>query len=143
MKKLIITALCLFGFSIANATDKPIPFNELPKKAKSFVETHFSVDSVSFTSIDDEFLEKSYDVVFMNGCKIEFNSKGEWKDIDCKKAVVPATILPKGISSYVSQNFNRAFIVDVEKNSKTYDVELSNGVELTFNLKGKFIRMDD
>ncbi|MBS5529141.1 MAG: PepSY-like domain-containing protein [Prevotella sp.] len=55
----------------------------------------------------------------------------------------PSGLVPSEIVNYVQQNQKNVTIVSIEKNSKGYDVELSNGVDIKFNSAGRFIRYDD
>ena len=78
MKQLITLTVLLFSmFGIAKADeDKPIQVNELPKKAQEFIQKHFAKHNVSYAKVENDFWDKSYDVIFVNGDKIEFNKNG-------------------------------------------------------------------
>ena len=86
---------------------------------------------------------KSYEVVFTNGSKVEFDGKGEWKDVNCKYTQVPDEIIPQKIKEYIAANFAGAKILEIERDSRDYEVKLNNGLELTFNLKFELIDIDD
>ncbi|MDE7097148.1 MAG: PepSY-like domain-containing protein, partial [Muribaculaceae bacterium] len=95
---------------------------------------------------DKHLLKKTdYDVKLVNGTKIEFNNAGKWTSVDCKTREVPQGIIPKPIRTYVTKNFPDVKIVKIEKKSSKYEVELSDDVELTFNLLGQFkgVKIDD
>ena len=51
----------------------------------------------------------------------------------------------KPIRNYLKKNFNDEKVVKIEKKSWGYELELSDGVELKFNLLGQFksMNMDD
>ena len=82
MKRILITIIsfALITFA-ANATDRPIEFGELPAAAQNFIKTDFQDLTLSFVTKDTELLDTTYEVNFTNGLKIEFNSKGEWREI--------------------------------------------------------------
>ncbi len=52
-------------------------------------------------------------------------------------------IIPKNIRAYVADHFKGARIDKITKEYWGYEVELSNGVDLKFDSKGDFKRMDD
>ena len=148
MKKLflftVIVALCsAMGF----AFDKySIDRNDLPQAAQDFLTEHFPKAKVGMVKVDKHLLKKTdYDVKLVNGTKIEFNNAGKWTSVDCKTKAVPEKIIPKAIRTYVKKNFSDVTIVKIEKSSSKYEVDLSDGVELTFNLLGQFksMKMDD
>ena len=78
MKQLITLTICLFAFfgTTQADEDRPIQVNELPKKAQEFIKQYFSKNSISFAKVEKDFWDKNYDVVFVNGDKIEFNKNG-------------------------------------------------------------------
>ena len=90
-----------------------------------------------------ELLGKKYDVIFTNGEKIEFDSKGQWTDIECKQSQVPAALVPAAIAAFVKKNYPQAAILKIERDRKTYEVELSNRLELKFDKSFRLIDIDD
>ena len=92
MKKLMTLAVCLFAFiGLTKADDdKPITVEQLPQKAQQFIKQYFADKTVTLAKMERDFMDKSYEVLFSNGEKVEFDKNGEWKDVDCKQSVVPA-----------------------------------------------------
>ena len=86
---------------------------------------------------------KSYDVIFTNGEKLEFDKSGDWTEIQCKMSEVPAQAVPAEIRTYVSNNYPDVKILQIERDGKEYDVKLSNRWEITFNNKFQVIDIDD
>jgi sRNA-binding protein len=123
--------------------DKPITVDQLPATAKQFITTYFSGAKVSLAKMETEIFDKSYEVVFTDGNKVEFNSKGEWKDVDCKFTQVPERIVPQQIKTYVVTNYKDVKIVEIDRDRRDYEVKLSNGLELKFDLKFNLIDIDD
>ena len=98
MKKLIFLFVCVFSIQVALAdNDKPINFTQLPQAAQKFVKQHFPKAKIAFVKMENELFDKSYDVVFNNGDKLEFDKKGEWTEVNCKSTVVPAKVIPAPI----------------------------------------------
>ena len=84
MKKLIFLFVCVFSIQVALAdNDKPINFTQLPQAAQKFVKQHFPKAKIAFVKMETELFDKSYDVVFNNGDKLEFDKKGEWTEVNC------------------------------------------------------------
>lgn len=50
--------------------------------------------------------------------------------------------LPKEAKAFINKHYNGASIYECEIDNKEYNVELSNGVDLEFNNKGKLIKID-
>lgn len=134
-------------FMSGYAFDKySIDRNDLPDAAQSFLKEFFPKAKIGLVKTDKHFLKKTdYDVKLVNGTKIEFNNSGKWTSVDCKTREVPEGIIPKPIRTYVKKNFPDVKIVKIEKTSTKYEVELSDDVELTFNLLGQFksMKIDD
>ncbi|MDR3061192.1 MAG: PepSY-like domain-containing protein [Dysgonamonadaceae bacterium] len=145
MKRIILSLAALImaaGTALAD-NDKPITVDQLPATARQFISTYFSGVKVSLAKMDTEIFDKSYEVVFTDGNKVEFNSKGEWKDVDCKFTQVPEGIIPPQIKNYVAANYKDMKIVKIDRNKRDYEVELSNGLELKFDLKFNLIDIDN
>ena len=147
MKTIINTCAVAIMVMFATATqaqDKVISFNQLPQAAQSFITTHFEQKNVSYITEDSEFLSGTdYEVKFNDGKKVEFDSKGNWTEVDMEKDAVPASIVPAAIVAHVNKAFPNNSIVQIKKSSRKYEVELSNGLDLEFNSKGNFLRIDD
>ena len=52
--------------------------------------------------------------------------------------IVPATSLPKVAQDFIAQNFKGTTIMYVEMDHNSYDVMLSNGVEIDFHITGEW-----
>ena len=112
MKKLIFLFVCVFSIQVALAdNDKPINFTQLPQAAQKFVKQHFPKAKIAFVKMETELFDKSYDVVFNNGDKLEFDKKGEWTEVNCKSTVVPAKVIPAPIKKYVETNYPEAKVI--------------------------------
>lgn len=142
MKKILM--LFMLGIGTFNfAQDREITFAQLPEKGKNFIQTYFKSDKVRYVILDDDYLSKEYEVVLANGIKIEFDGKGNWKEIDGKRNKIPTAFFPEKITAYVKKSFPHTNIIKIEKNKYSYEVELSNGLDIDFDSKGNFKRIDD
>ncbi|SKB98984.1 Putative beta-lactamase-inhibitor-like, PepSY-like [Sphingobacterium nematocida] len=144
MIKSLMTVALLVVAVVANAQDKVITFVQLPKKAQNFVTTYYAADQVVLVKEESELLSgKSYDVKLRDGVKLEFDAKGEWTEVDAELKAVPVKIVPASILEYVKKSFPNNEIVQISRSSRKYSVELTNGIDLEFNKKGQFVRIDD
>ncbi len=141
--KVIIGSFLFFGATL-NAQESIISNNELPRAAQKFIEDNFSNSSIDYIKMDKETFSTDYKVKFTNGVEIEFDSKGEWMEVDGNKTNIPTGFIQKSILTYVKAKFPNAQIIKIEKSRfGKQEVKLSNGLELEFNSKGEFKRIDD
>lgn len=131
----------LFGLS-ANAQKTVIKKESLPANAQTFLKTHFGSKKPSYILEDKEILSTEYKVQFDNQIEIEFDKKGNWKEVDGKNSKIPKSIIPKKIASYIKENFPKEKVTKIEIESSGYETKLTNGLELKFSLKGDFIKID-
>jgi len=131
----------MFGLS-ANAQKTVIKKEALPANAQAFLKTHFGSKKPSYILEDKEILSTEYKVQYDNKIEIEFDKKGNWKEVDGKSAKIPSSIIPKKIASYVKDNFRKEKITKIEIGTSGYETKLTNGLELKFSLKGDFTKID-
>ncbi len=144
IKKTIMALVCLVAFqtSAMADNDKPVNVNQLPAAAQQVIKAHFSGKKVALAKMESGLIDKSYDVIFTTGEKIEFDRKGNWTDIDCKQSSVPAKLVPAQITTYVNSNYSGNKILKIEKDRGEYEINLSNGVEIKFNSDFAVIDID-
>jgi len=146
MKKMIVLFLSLIiAHSVVKAdNDKLINFDQLPQQSQQFIKKYFAGKSVALVKMEYDFLEKSYEVIFADGNKIEFDRKGMWTDVDCKYTQFPMEIVPVKIVNYVQKNYPDIKINKIEKESRgRYEVELANNIDLKFDAKFNLIDIDN
>ncbi|MDE7119723.1 MAG: PepSY-like domain-containing protein [Muribaculaceae bacterium] len=143
MKKLFMAMfLAVMAIAVARADKYTIDRSQLPAAAQEMLEKHFPKAKVSMIKVDRHLLKKTdYDVKLTNGTKIEFNNAGKWTSVDCKTREVPQSLVLKPIRNYVAKNYAGLKIVEIEKKASGYEIELSDGVELKFNLLGSFTKV--
>ena len=148
MKRIIrimmIAICCMLSCNmVANAdNDKPISVNALPAKAQTLLSQHFNGQKVILATIESGVVSRSYDVVLKNGTKLEFDKKGNLTEIDCKQETVPAQLIPQAIKEYVKDNYAGQSVKKFEIKRNEYEIELSNGLDLTFNKHFQLIDID-
>ena len=143
MKKLLLLAMALLVAAPAMAgDDKKIDEERLPAKAREFIGLHFDRAKISLVTMDREMFDTTYEVFFTDGSKVEFDRKGEWKEIDCKYGRVPEGAVPEKILTYINAHHAERYVKEIDRDKNDYDVKLDNGVELKFDLKFNFLRFD-
>lgn len=144
LRILMIAICCMVSCNmVANAgNDKPISVNALPAKAQALLSQHFNGQKVMLATIESGVVSRSYDVVLQNGTKLEFDKKGNLAEIDCKQATVPDQLIPQAIKNYLMANYAGQSVKKIEMNKNEYEVELANGLDLTFNKHFQLIDID-
>ncbi|HCO67572.1 MAG TPA: hypothetical protein DIT04_07440 [Dysgonomonas sp.] len=146
MKKILTFIVCILAiqFSAKASNDIQITYTQLPATSQQLIKSHFNEQSIALVKMEKEFFDKSYEVIFTNGDKIEFDKKGIWKEIDCKYTQLPQAVVPTQIQKFVIKNYPNTKINKIEKeNRNRYEVSLTNGLELKFDSKFNLIDIDD
>ncbi len=141
MKKIIFTLLTLVllvGSASTQARKRVINPDKLPQPAIELIQKHWPSCAIDFAYIDG--LE--YEVLLSDGTLIEFNIKGIWKEMKCTDGL-PVTLVPGYITRYVVERFPKQLIIDCEKLRGGYEVTLTNGLEIQFDLRGNVTHVDD
>lgn len=136
MRKLIVL-LGIITLAFVSC-DRPLTFEKLPQQAQQFINQNFK--DVGFLSAMKD--DGKYDVVLKDGTEIEFTRKGEWKKVDCHLTAIPEAVIPPTILTYVKAQFPDNFIVKIDKDSREYEVELNNNIDLMFDKNGNFMYAD-
>ena len=141
---LMIAICCMVSCNmVANAgNNKPISVNALPAKVQTLLSQHFNDQKVMLATIESGVVSRSYDVVLQNGTKLEFDKKGNLTEVDCKQDIVPAQLIPQAIRNYLKDNYAGQSVKKIEINKNEYEVELANGLDLTFNKHFQLIDID-
>lgn len=138
---ILISALFIHVPALADK-DVPISVNQLPAAAQQVLTKHFAGVKVSLAKMESGIIEKSYDVILTNGTRLEFDRNGNWTEISCKGSAVPAALVPTAIAKYVQSNYPGTAILKIERDRRTYEIDLANGVEVTFNKSYQVIDID-
>ncbi len=145
MKK--IFAVLVLGFSIisiAVANERITSnLNDLPAPAQEVVKKEFANTKVSYIKIDkDLFKSTTFEVQFVNGTEITFDSKGNWIEVDCQRAEVPAAFVPAQIKNQINDMFPGEKVTRIDKELRYYEVELTNDVDLKFDKNFRIKEVD-
>ena len=134
----LVMSICL-PLTLMADNDQVITFDRLPATAQAMLKQNFSdkVPLVITADWDD------YKVMYTSGDKVEFDKKGEWRDIECKTSQVPANLIPAQIAANVNATFPGTSITEINRDRRGYSVKLSNGLELEYNRNFQVIELDD
>ena len=97
MKKVLsILVLALVAVQFAFAGDVITQdAKQLPLTARNFINQYFSKPHISHIKIESEILQtKKYEVLLTDRTEIDFDKKGNWLEVDCKKSAVPEALIP-------------------------------------------------
>lgn len=131
----VLTAIVSMTLSLSCEKDSIIDATRLPDEAQSFISTYFSTTNVVTVMKEGSGIFAEYDVMLADGTKLSFDRNGEWTDVDCGHSAVPAGIVPEQISTKVAELYPQSLIVGIDRDSEGYEVELDNGIDLSFNKK--------
>ena len=146
MKKLLGLIVCmLLTVSAMCARDRVSrDVKLLPTEARELIKNHFAEASISYLKVDKNlFRVEGYDVRLTDGTELDFNSKGQWTEIEAEKNAVPSSLIPDVIKKYMKQNYNGQRVKKIKHNRRGYELKLSNGLEVEFDNMGNFLRLDD
>ena len=134
----LATLAVVLGVGAAEITTK-----QLPQPAQEFIKEYFAKDQVKKIRMHrHNHGEHTYNVLFTDGSKINFNSKGQWTKIKLRNDSIPVEIIPEYITTYVWEQYPNVVIMSIEQEGEGHEVELSDGTELTFNPKGNVVKID-
>ena len=115
--------------------DKPVQLNQMPQPAQQFIKTHFAQCKIALSKKESDFFNKSYEVIFTNGNKIDFDGKGNWKEVNCKYTEVPEAIIPQKIWQFIKNKYPGHKVLSLERDKKEYELKLTDRLELVFDLQ--------
>lgn len=135
--------ISLAAFAAAlSADDRPMAFEKLPVAAKEYIQTNFPGEKTTMVTKDDDLIFADYTVMLSNGIKLEFEHSGALTQISSPNGI-PAELVPVSIRNYVQAHYPDAGYLDFEIGKRTYEVKLTNRMELKFNNNFHIIEIDD
>ena len=143
MKRMFVFIAVLTVFAITSiADDRPATFAQLPQSAQVFINTNYPDEKISYATKDDDFILPDYNVMLANGVKIQFEHSGALEKIESRVGI-PVDLIPFQIRDYVKMHYPDAIFVEYEIGKRSYEVKLSNRLELKFNSNFNVIEIDD
>lgn len=142
----LTTLLAALGLSLGTvfADEITTDVTKLPQAAQEFAAKAFPNAKIVGIEIDTSLVKPTeYDATLSDGSKIEFDSKGNWTDIESKFTGVPQALLTKEIAAYLDANYKGQKVKAISKERYGWEVDLVNGLELKFSAAGQLIEIDD
>lgn len=132
------------GITVSCDKEEIVEANELPTISSAFLDEHFkSVKILSVTREKEGLSGTEYQVLLDNSVEVTFDKNGQWSEVDSKRnEALPTSFILAPIVSYVDSNYETASIVGIDIDNNTFEVELSNSLDLVFDTDGKFLRID-
>ena len=141
MRKVIMT--CLVSMvAMLTVSAAEVTLQQLPQKAQKFINEYFAKDQISKIHSHHHRHGNTYNVLFTDGSKIKFDNSGQWLKIKLRNDSIPVDIIPEYITTYVWDEYPNVMIMSIEQEGEGHEVELSNGMELTFNPKTGLVKID-
>lgn len=114
----------------------------LPEAITAFIKQHFPNATIAGVEPDYDHGGLEYDVYLSDGTQLDFDANNQWEKVESMKGV-PAFFIPKAIASYVKSSYQNMVITKINKEYHGYEIELNNGLDLSFDNSGRFLGMDD
>lgn len=144
MKKILFILVSItLSLTACADNDQLVGYDELPVVAQTFIRKYFNPSDVSYIEREREGMHLEYNVFLQDATEIDFDHQGNLQSIDCRRHAVPEGIVPELITSFVSLHHPDQIIVEYAIGYRFLTVEISNGLDLVFDLEGHFVRVDD
>ena len=102
MKKMMFILLAFvmtMSMPVMSDNDRVITFDQLPAPAQAMLKQHFG-DKVPLVITADR---SDFNVMYQSGEKVEFDKKGNWREIECKRSSVPEALVPEQIKTILAE----------------------------------------
>ena len=126
---------------LASCSDEIMNDDEKPKEIIEYVSSHFPSLEILQIIKDFDGLSFTYEVIIEENYYIEFSKKFKVLEVSGIKKL-PDSVIPAKILNYVTENYPDNYIKSWELDDKNQQVELDNDVELIFNKRGDFLKID-
>lgn len=131
----VTAAIAAVTIAVNMESEKPIAAEALPESARNFLEEHYGGEQPALVIRKFEDMKTEYKLTFIDGTKLEFDGKGEWKEVKSRVRTVPEALVPPLVREYLDRNFPGTAVTEISRDRKEIETELSNKVELTFDAK--------
>ena len=115
----------------------------VPEAVTAFVKQYFPNATIAGVEVDNEHGGMEYDIYLSDGTQIDFDANNQWDKVECHTSGVPAALIPQAIATYVKNNYQNLAITKIDREFRGYEIELSNGLDLSFDKSGNFMGIDD
>lgn len=140
MRRIVLPVMAGVAVAIAAVTiavniesEKPVTLGTLPEGVKDILEEHYAGEQPALAIRKFEGLKTEYELTFIDGTKLEFDAKGQWKEVKSHVRTVPEALVPPMIREYLDRNFPGVAVMEISRDRKEFETGLSNRIELTFD----------
>jgi hypothetical protein len=129
-----------------NFDDTHLNISELPQILLDFIATNYPNEIIDEAELENN---GNYEIELENEAILIFEADGNFLGIGedengGDETNVEAASLPQPILDYLSANYPDKTIIEAElEKNGTYEVTLSNGIEITFDSNGTFLEAED
>ncbi|MDE5627511.1 MAG: PepSY-like domain-containing protein [Candidatus Amulumruptor sp.] len=132
---------------VGPAVSGTVNIGKLPEKAMKFIGTNFP--QAVITGIEEKFNSRTFEVDLNDGTDLEFNSAGDWTEVDaghgtCLAPSLVKILLPaNSYNEIVNMKLTNA-VETVKRDSRFYKVELRSPEydDLRFNSAGVLVEIE-
>lgn len=142
MNNTSIFATALLFTAITATAQKKIDQAALPKAANEFLAQNFKGNAITTVKKEVEHGEKGFEVRLADGTEIEFWNDGKYREVDGHNKPIPTQYIDPKIMEYIAKHYPDKKITHIDYGRKDVDVELSGNLELEFDSKGNFLKID-
>lgn len=129
----VAVAIAAVTIAVNIESEKPVTLGTLPEGVKDILEEHYAGEQPALAIRKFEGLKTEYELTFIDGTKLEFDAKGEWKEVKSHVRTVPEALVPPMIREYLDRNFPGVAVMEISRDRKEFETGLSNRIELTFD----------
>ena len=150
MRKYMFLPIAVIQLALFSSCSNNAAESVLPKPAQTLIADHFPKQGIK--EIEETKNKMNYEVTLDDGTKLDFNTLGEWEEVNFKYNDVPPSFLkslPSAIVDYVQNSHPDDGIHKIEKKHfgrKDYIYRITfqkpNDIELTFSKNGDLISND-
>ena len=144
MKKLFLMICMAVTICLTACADgRPIPFEQLPANAQSFITQFFEKDDILVILLDSDLFSTEYEVKFNDGKELEFDKHGNMIKVDYKYEASPDALIPAKALDQIKSSYPASFVKEWKYDDGQWEASLSNGLELILNKKYVLVGIDD
>lgn len=129
----VAVAIAAVTIAVNIESEKPVTLGTLPEGVKDILEEHYAGEQPALAIRKFEGLKTEYELTFIDGTKLEFDAKGQCKEVKSHVRTVPEAFVPPMIREYLDRNFPGLAVMEISRDRKEFETGLSNRIELTFD----------
>lgn len=129
----VAVAIAAVTIAVNIESEKPVPLGTLPEGVMDILEEHYAGEQPALAIRKFEGLKTEYELTFIDGTKLEFDAKGQWKEVKSHVRTVPEALVHPMIREYLDRNFPGVAVMEISRDRKEFETGLSNRIELTFD----------